>query len=181
MKAPARRKGEYERLGILEGKDYGKTRIKYPDFTLTDSGLQYKDYKLGEGEVPRDGDRLTVDWSGVTLGYYGRPFEARNKPQGSSFAGDDKKYLMFTLGKDQVIPGVEEALRGMKPGGIRRIVVPAELGYPNGDFKNWKPTPSTFAGTRALDFVVKPNPGAMIDKTLLFDLQLVRVTPGEGR
>jgi len=26
----------------LRGKDYGKTRMKYPDYTETPSGLQYK-------------------------------------------------------------------------------------------------------------------------------------------
>lgn len=26
----------------LRGKDYGKTKMKYPDYTETESGLQYK-------------------------------------------------------------------------------------------------------------------------------------------
>ena len=26
----------------LKGKDYGKTKMKYPDYTETQSGLQYK-------------------------------------------------------------------------------------------------------------------------------------------
>lgn len=52
---------------------------RYPDFTLTDSGLQYKDLRDGSGGVAKDGSHVTVDWDGYTLGYYGRPFEARNK------------------------------------------------------------------------------------------------------
>jgi hypothetical protein len=54
-------------------------------------------------------------------------------------------------------------------GGIRRIIVPVELGYPGGDFRKQGPRPSTFAGERALDFV-ESNQG-MIDKTLLFDVR----------
>lgn len=46
---------------------------------MTPSGLQYKDLREGSGKAPQPGDTLVVDWSGYTIGYYGRPFEARNK------------------------------------------------------------------------------------------------------
>lgn len=72
-----------------------------------------------------------------------------------------------------MIPAIEEAILGMKVGGIRRIIVPEELGYPEGSFDVVGPKPSNFSGRRALDFVLK-NQG-MIDKTLLFDLELMAV------
>ena len=34
-------------MPALEGKDYGKTKMRYSDYTLTPSGLQYKDVKVG--------------------------------------------------------------------------------------------------------------------------------------
>ncbi|KAG2488671.1 hypothetical protein HYH03_012832 [Edaphochlamys debaryana] len=163
---------KYEPMDALKGKDYGKPRMRYKDYTETESGLQYQDLKAGDGESPQPGDLCIVDWDGYTIGYYGRPFEARNKPKGSSFAGD-KDFYRFVLGEGKVIPGFEEAVSGMKPGGIRRIVVPVELGYPAEDWRRLGPKPSTFAGDRALDFVLS-NRG-MIDKTLLFDIELVRV------
>ena len=46
------------------------------------TGLQYQDLKPGSGAVAKVGDNCVVDWSGVTIGYYGRPFEARNKVGG---------------------------------------------------------------------------------------------------
>lgn len=46
---------------------------------MTDSGLQYKDLRDGSGDAVSNGSHVTVDWDGYTLGYYGRPFEARNK------------------------------------------------------------------------------------------------------
>lgn len=52
---------------------------RYPDYVLTDSGLQYKDLRDGSGDTASNGSRVTIDWDGYTLGYYGRPFEARNK------------------------------------------------------------------------------------------------------
>ncbi|KAI8468076.1 MAG: putative FKBP-type peptidyl-prolyl cis-trans isomerase 7, chloroplastic [Monoraphidium minutum] len=162
-----------EPMDALKDKDYGKTRMSYGDFTKTDSGLQFLDLREGAGEAPRPGQTVVVDWSGYTIGYYGRPFEARNKPKGSSFTGENKDFYRFELGSGKVIPGFEEAIAGMKVGGIRRIVVPVELGYPNGDFKKVGPRPSTFAGERALDFVMS-NRG-MIDKTLLFDIELLRL------
>jgi hypothetical protein len=80
----------------------------------------------------------------------------------------------FNVGDGSVIPGVDEAVRTMLPGGIRRIIVPAELGYPSDGFKRVGPKPTTFSGERALDFVLSSK-GDLMDKTLMFDLKLVRV------
>ncbi len=46
----------------------------------------------------------------------GRPFEARNKPKGSAFTGDDKDFFRFKLGDSAVIPAFNEAVAGMKVG-----------------------------------------------------------------
>lgn len=173
QQANAEDKPNYEPMEALKGKDYGKPRMTYPDFTMTSSGLQFKDLREGTGESPQQGDTLVVDWDGYTIGYYGRPFEARNKPKGGSFTGDDKDFLRFKLGEHQVIPAFEEAVATMKVGGIRRIVVPVELGYPNDEYKTLGPKPTTFAGERTLSFVLG-NRG-LIDKTLLFDIDLIRV------
>ena len=64
----------------------------------------------------------------------------------------------------------------MKAGEIRRVIVAggSTLSYPQG--RKWKimgPKPSNFSGERALGFVLE-NEG-MIDKTLLFDIELIRV------
>lgn len=163
-----------EPMPALSNKDYGKSRVVYPDFILTASGLQYKDLYLGKGDtVVEQGATVIIDWSGVTLGYYGRPFEARNKPKGSAFSGDEKDFFRFVVGDDSVIAAINEAILGMKQGGIRRIIVPPEIGYPETGFASTKPVPTTFSGRRALDFVLK-NQG-MMDKTLLFDIEVVKL------
>ncbi|KAK9857988.1 hypothetical protein WJX84_004054 [Apatococcus fuscideae] len=164
---------KYETMDALKGKDYGKARTKYPDYTMTESGLQYQDLRPGSGQQAQSGSLCEVDWDGYTIGYYGRPFEARNKPKGSSFTGDDKDFFKFTLGDHSVIPAFEEAVSGMKIGGIRRIVVPPEIGYPDNDFRKQGPVPTTFSGKRTLDFVLKNH--GMIDKTLLFDIELIKI------
>ncbi|XP_078160136.1 FKBP-like peptidyl-prolyl cis-trans isomerase family protein isoform X1 [Carex rostrata] len=166
---------EYADLPALRGKDYGKTKMRYPDYTETQSGLQYKDLRVGTGSPPKIGETVVVDWDGYTIGYYGRIFEARNKTKGGSFEGGDKDFFKFTLGYGQVIPAFEEAVAGMAPGGVRRIIVPPELGYPDTDFSKLGPRPTTFSGQRALAFVLD-NQG-LIDKTLLFDIELLKVIP----
>jgi hypothetical protein len=164
---------DFADMPALRGKDYGKTKMRYPDFTETKSGLQYKDLRKGDGPVPKIGDLVVVDWDGYTIGYYGRIFESRNRTKGSSFEGNEKDYFKFRLGSKQVIPAFEEAIASMAVGGIRRVIVPPELGYPGNDFNNAGPRPTTFSGERALDFVLK-NQG-LIDKTLLFDIEIRKV------
>lgn len=52
---------------------------RYSDYVQSESGLQYIDLKVGTGPAAQEGNTCVVDWAGVTIGYYGRPFEARNK------------------------------------------------------------------------------------------------------
>ncbi|XP_051208069.1 peptidyl-prolyl cis-trans isomerase FKBP19, chloroplastic [Lolium perenne] len=168
-------KAEFTDMPALRGKDYGKTKMSYPDYTETESGLQYKDLRVGDGPSPKKGETVVVDWDGYTIGYYGRIFEARNKTKGGSFEGGDKEFFKFKIGSGQVIPAFEEAMTGMRPGGVRRIIVPPDIGYPDNDLNKLGPKPTTFSGQRALDFVLR-NQG-LIDKTLLFDIELIRIVP----
>jgi hypothetical protein len=41
----------------------------------------------GTGATFAPGKKAVIDWDGYTLGYYGRPFEARNKSKGGAFTG----------------------------------------------------------------------------------------------
>ena len=156
----------------LQGKDYGKSSMSYSDFTKTRSGLLFKDGKAGGGKTPKKGDRVVVDWTGYTIGYFGRPFETKKLQE---LDANDPGYTRFEVGKGEVIPGLEEAVLGMAEGGVRQIVVPPEIGYPDSDPSHERvgPKPSTFSGQRALDFVLQNQ--QLIDKTLLFNVKLVRV------
>jgi hypothetical protein len=55
---------------------------EYPDFAQSDEGWSYKDVKVGSGESPKTGDRVVYEWSGYTIGYFGRPFEAKGYVSG---------------------------------------------------------------------------------------------------
>ena len=164
----------------LAGKDYGKTEMSYDDFVRTPSGLLVKDAKSGSGKAPAKGDRVVVDWTGYTIGYFGRPFETRKLKE---LDGSDKDYFRFELGSGAVLRGLEEAVLGMSEGGVRQIVVPFAngLSYPPDDPSHERvgPKPGTFSGQRALNFVLQNQ--ELIDKTLLFNVKLIRVDrPGEN-
>eukprot|EP00958_Prasinococcus_capsulatus_P011515 scaffold1146_cov399-Prasinococcus_capsulatus_cf.AAC.4 len=185
----------------LAGKDYGKAETIYRDYVRTPSGLQYQDIRIGSGKEAASGSSVVVDWDGYTIGYYGRVIEARNLAKGGDFNKEDHPFLRFEVGKGEVIRGIEEAVEGMKEGGIRRIIVPpGDLSYPFLDENTQAfdigvgcsvrtaaekrrvsdeslaraqvgPVPSTFSGQRTLDFVLKDR--GLMDKTLLFDIELM--------
>jgi len=159
----------------LTGKGYGKTEMDYSDFERTPSGVLFKDAKKGSGKSPEAGDRVVLDWSGYTIGYFGRPFETK---QLRSLDGieEGQAFLRFEVGSGTVIPALEQGVLGMSEGGVRQIVVTRpELGYPTSDPAHAKvgPKPSTFSGQRALDFVLQNQ--ELIDKTLLFNVKVIRV------
>eukprot|EP01031_Cornospumella_fuschlensis_P037752 gene37752-45865_t len=167
---------KFEYMPALQGLDYGKPRTTYPDFVQKPSGLQYKVVKEGNGKSPKKGDRVVVDWEGYTIGYYGRPFQTRNKVKGGAFDATETDYFRWVVGSGAAVAALDEAVQYMKEGGVVQVVVPAELGYPvRGDPEHTLvgPKPTTFSGMRALNFVLDNQ--NMIDKTLLINVRLVRV------
>lgn len=81
-------------------------------------GLQTEILKEGEGEVATTGDQVSVHYVGTLTD--GTPFDS-SRDRGTPFT--------FTLGTGSVIKGWEEGLVGMKVGELRRLTIPAELGY----------------------------------------------------
>ena len=82
------------------------------------SGLQYIDVKVGEGIEAKAKQNITVNYTGY-LSSNGKKFD-------SSIG---KQPFSFVLGSGQVIKGWDEGVVGMKVGGKRRLIIPAELAY----------------------------------------------------
>jgi peptidylprolyl isomerase len=83
------------------------------------SKLVTKEIIKGTGPEAKAGESVTVNYVGV-LYHGGKEFDAswkRNEP------------FTFALGKGQVIPGWDQGVAGMKVGGRRELIIPAELGY----------------------------------------------------
>lgn len=81
--------------------------------------LETKEIVTGTGVEARTGDAVTVNYVGA-LYKNGKVFDASWK---------HKETLPFTLGKGQVIPGWDKGVVGMKVGGRRELVIPADLAY----------------------------------------------------
>eukprot|EP00544_Gedaniella_sp_CCMP2646_P012575 CAMPEP_0202484498 /NCGR_PEP_ID=MMETSP1361-20130828/3571_1 /ASSEMBLY_ACC=CAM_ASM_000849 /TAXON_ID=210615 /ORGANISM="Staurosira complex sp., Strain CCMP2646" /LENGTH=214 /DNA_ID=CAMNT_0049113163 /DNA_START=193 /DNA_END=837 /DNA_ORIENTATION=+ len=154
---------------------------EYEDFTKTSEGWSYRDVKPGKGDVTvQAGDRVVFDWSGYTIGYFGRPFQAKGGPQGGAF-DKDNDYGRTVVGSNQVVKGLECAFVGMKPGQVRQVVVPyGDLSYPSDDATHERvgPKPTTFSGQRALNFVLD-NP--RVDRTMLFNVKVIRIDKPDGK
>ena len=112
----------------------------------TASGLQYEDTVEGNGAMAAKGNFVSVHYTGWLYvdGLAGPKFDS-SKDRGQPF--------QFSLGGGQVIRGWDEGVAGMKIGGTRRLVIPAELGY----------------GSRGAGGVIPPN------ATLLFEVDLLGV------
>ncbi|KAL7525105.1 hypothetical protein ACHAXR_000859 [Thalassiosira sp. AJA248-18] len=92
-------------------------------FTTSPTGLQYADVKTGSSSVPSptNGQVVSIDYVMSTTGArYGSKIYS-TKDAGAPYR--------WTLGDGKTIPGLEEAVRGMNPGGIRRLIIPSKLAY----------------------------------------------------
>jgi peptidylprolyl isomerase len=81
--------------------------------------LEALDIVKGKGTAAKEGDKVTVQYVGVAFST-GEEFDA-------SWERDEP--FEFTLGAGEVIPGWDEGVVGMKPGGRRQLTIPAELAY----------------------------------------------------
>ncbi|HLI70295.1 MAG TPA: FKBP-type peptidyl-prolyl cis-trans isomerase [Ktedonobacteraceae bacterium] len=96
--------------------------------TLKD-GLKYVDMKVGTGPAAKDGDTVTVNYTGWLASTCKEFDSSYNSHQDESGNTVPPAPFPFTLGKGQVIKGWDEGVVGMKAGGIRRLYIPAALGY----------------------------------------------------
>jgi peptidylprolyl isomerase len=84
-----------------------------PDELITD------DVVVGDGTAAKPGDKVTVQYVGVSFSS-GKQFDA-SWDRGAPFD--------FPLGAGSVIQGWDFGVTGMKEGGRRTLVIPPELGY----------------------------------------------------
>jgi peptidylprolyl isomerase len=86
--------------------------------TVTATGLQFIDIKVGTGASPQTGQTVEVHYTGWLAD--GTKFDS-SLDQGQPFS--------FVIGTGRVIKGWDEGVASMKVGGQRRLIIPPELGY----------------------------------------------------
>jgi peptidylprolyl isomerase len=100
--------------------------------------LETKNLIVGTGPEAKAGDKVTVNYVGV-LYKNGKEFNA---------SWETKEPFDFTLGEGQVIKGWDQGIPGMKVGGRRELIIPAELAYGKAG------SPPKIPANEALVFVV---------------------------
>ncbi len=88
--------------------------IDLDDFTETESGLFYRDDVVGTGAVAVAGDDATVTFTGWLV-------------DGTEF--DTGSFTALIGPSSRLIPGFNEGVIGMRVGGTRTLVIPADLGF----------------------------------------------------
>ncbi len=89
-----------------------------PEQQTTSSGLAYTILTPGEGPKPQQNDVVTVHYTGKLAD--GTVFD-------SSYETDEPVHI--TLGEDEVIPGLEEAIKLLHEGAKATVVIPPQLAY----------------------------------------------------
>ncbi len=108
----------------------------------TASGLIIEDITEGSGDEARAGQTVSVHYTGwLTDGTKFDSSKDRNEP------------FEFALAARHVIRGWDEGVQGMKPGGVRKLTIPPNLGY----------------GARGAGGVIPPN------ATLVFEVALLKI------
>lgn len=91
--------------------------VNLANMTKTSTGLYYQDTPAGTGATAVAGNHVTVHYTGYL-------------PNGTTIdTSIGKTAFGFTLGAGSVIKGWDEGMVGMRVGGTRKLVIPAELGY----------------------------------------------------
>ncbi len=119
-------------------KDSGKPVITTP------SGLKYVDLTVGTGPAVKTGDHIMVNYEGTLT-------------NGTKFDSSYDRHQPFdlVLGVSAVIAGWTEGLSTMHVGGVRKLIIPPQLGY----------------GLEGAGDVIPPN------ATLIFKVEILKVLP----
>ncbi|GKV12774.1 hypothetical protein SLEP1_g23885 [Rubroshorea leprosula] len=102
------------------------------NYVKSDSGLIYRDFEVGKGDCPKDGQQVTFHYVGYN--------ESGRRIDSTYLQGSPARIRM---GTNALVPGFEEGIRDMRPGGRRRMIIPPELGPPVG--------PSTFFSSKQFE------------------------------
>ena len=148
-----------------------------------DSGVTYRDLREGTGDgIATEGTRVNIQWS----------LKRSNGYSIDSSAQNDGVPFIFVVGggttttttsdprkpqqQQRAIPGLDAGIRGMRVGGIRRIVIPPSEAYTGNldDPDAPGPVPPGFGPKQRIRRVME-NRADVPDESFLLDVKLTRV------
>lgn len=158
-RSDARDAGDWSTPGLA-----GEDSADMPAFEKRDSGVIVQSLALGQGErEAAAGDTVLLDYVlRRANGYF-----IYSTLEGVSFQPQDVPTGPVRLKLDgTMLPGLVEAIVGMRKGGRRRVLVPPDVGYLAGS--GLQPTMPTFATKRQLENHKR--------EPLVFEVELVNVS-----
>ncbi len=103
---------------LANGEAFLTENAKKEGVVTTESGLQYKVVKQGEGPIPTSDDKVTVHYKGTLI-------------DGEEFDSSYKRGQPASFGVTGVIKGWTEALQLMPVGSKWELYIPSNLAYGN--------------------------------------------------
>ncbi|VEU44598.1 unnamed protein product, partial [Pseudo-nitzschia multistriata] len=147
-----------------------------------ESGVTYRDLRMGTegGPSVAEGDRVNIQW--VLKRSNGYTIDASTNNDGVPFifvvGGRTKQQHSHSQSQSQpqrAIAGLDEGIRGMAVGGIRRIVIPPSLAYVEGlDENSPGPVPVGFGPKQRIRRVME-NRMDVPDESFLLDVKVTRI------
>jgi len=138
QKEQAKQMEEYKVVMEMRKNEEPKILAKYLEennikVKPTKSGLYFIETVKGKGKKPQDGESILVSYTGrfVTGEVFDTSDEETAK-QAGVYSEQRKPYgpVEFVIGK--LIPGMNEGLKMMQPGGKAKMIIPSEIAYGNG-------------------------------------------------
>ncbi len=126
---------------VVKSENKGKTMSDRSSSDVKE--LEITEVKVGTGDEATTGATVDVHYVGTLLD--GKKFDS-SRDRGQAFS--------FPLGAGRVIKGWDEGVKGMKVGGMRKLVIPSDMAY----------------GPRAMGDVIPAN------SALVFEVELLGVS-----
>jgi peptidylprolyl isomerase len=122
------------RLRAEREANIARINAKYPNLTLTPSGIRYSITRQGSGNKPAAGQTVEMLYKGLVVSdqIFDSTENRGNRP------------FRFRVGTKQVIPGWDETALDMRPGEKRLVVLPPELAYGERGAGNGAIPPNSF-------------------------------------
>ncbi|KMZ74402.1 Peptidyl-prolyl cis-trans isomerase FKBP17-1, chloroplastic [Zostera marina] len=136
-------------------------------------GVKVLELRVGGGASPTHGDKVAIHYYGRLAAKQGWRFDSTYDHKDSTGVPIP---FVFTIGSsDNVISGIQIAVKSMRVGGIRRVIIPPSQGYQT---TSQQPLPPNFFDRQRL-FTTIFNPTRIANgesstlATLVFDIELI--------
>lgn len=120
-------------------------------FAKIPGGGRFADLKVGTGAEVVEGSKVSMNW--VLRRSNGYFVDASNTDGFSTKKDnfDESNSFVFTVGDGKALKGVDAGVRGMKQGGVRRLVLPVSVAYTLPIDKSAGPLPSDYGPRRQIE------------------------------